>query len=533
LETLETDVVVLGAGLAGAVAALSAREAGRRVVLIDGCRGPSASRRSGGRFRTPAAGYTPEQYFMDTIAAGGYLPQRSLVRALAQDAPQVRDYLVRLGVPVEETENGLRVAPPAAGGRAGAPDSGAASGPGDVLLETVFSQAEKAGVRVVRALGWECLIGPDGAARGVLAYDPAGSDWLTVGAGACILATGGASGAFLRTDDSPEATGDGIAMAFRAGAVLADMEFVQFWPLTALGDEICTDFPWELLRGRRLVVDGGRDITEKVGLGDLAAGRGSPSETARRIYLEAVAGPPGSVEERRLALVGGDGDEPLRVTPAAHYTMGGVVTGDHGQTRVGGLFAAGEAVAGVHGADRLSGNGLTEALVMGRRAGRLAAAAAAEAKDASLRVPVLERLARERVRQAVALLEGPSAGGLHPAEVIARVREVMWLYAGPVRTREGLESVQSLLNRLKRGLPLAVDLSSGPEVYLGLKALNLLLVAEAVARSARYRRESRGTHFRADYPERNDAEWLRHVRVHLLHGEMSLDISQGLDLMEP
>lgn len=109
----------------------------------------------------------------------------------------------------------------------------------------------------------------------------------------------------------------------------------------------------------------------------------------------------------------------------------------------------------------------------------------------------------------------------------------MWRHAALVRTREGLDAAQSAINKIKRSLPLAADLGDGGDVRSALKTLNLLLVCEAIARSARYRKESRGVHYRSDFPDRDDAEWLRHVRVKLLSGEMSLDTSQGLELMGP
>lgn len=520
LDTLETDVVVLGAGLAGVVAALAVREAGRRVIVVSESRGPSASERSGGNFRAPVSGYSPEQHFLDTVAGGDYLAQRSLAKALAQDASRTETFLTGLGVRVKEGETGFRVLA----------DNAC---PGRVLMNKLEELLKTSGVPVVRALGWEVLLDSSGSACGVLAYDATKADWLVVGAPAVVLATGGAAGAYLRTDNSTEATGDGIAMAFRAGAALADMEFVQFWPLTALGEGVCSDLPWTSLAGKGLLADGARDITDKVGLRKLASGQGSPAEVARLIYREAMPEAPGSAQERSLTLAPSGGGEAIPVTPAAHHTMGGVVCGDHGQTRVAGLFAAGEVAAGVHGANRITGNGLTEAIVMGRRAGALAATAAAGRPAEPASATPVERFAREQVRRTSALLEGSESEGLRPADAAQRIREVMWLQAGPIRSRESLDAVQSTLNKIKRAIPLTVDLANGEDVRSGLKALNLLAVAEAITRSARYRRESRGVHFRADYPDKDDAEWLCHVRVKLLHGEMSLDISQGLELMEP
>jgi succinate dehydrogenase/fumarate reductase flavoprotein subunit len=331
-------------------------------------------------------------------------------------------------------------------------------------------------------------------------------------------------------------------MAFRAGAVLADMEFVQFWPLTIVETPVCGLLSLRDLARARLLVRGGPDITEKVGLSALAGGQGAPALVARRVYEEIVR--PDEESDLSLELISGSSagagaarqrasNDPLPVVPAAHHTIGGVVCGDHGQTRVQGLFVAGEAAAGTHGADRASGNGLTEAAVLGRRAGLLAVASAGASSAARPAVGDLERQARERVRRTMSFLEPASPGSLTPEETTSRIRRVMWRHAALVRTREGLDAAQSAINKIKRSLPLAADLGDGGDVRSALKTLNLLLVGEAIARSARYRKESRGVHYRSDFPDRDDAEWLRHVRVKLLSGEMSLDTSQGLELMGP
>lgn len=525
MDMLETDVVVVGGGLAGLSAALTARRNGQRVLVVSEARDSWASARSGGNFRAPVEDYPPEQHFIDTVATGCYLAQRSLAKALANDARPARAFLEEVGVRVRESKAGFRV-------------EADNHSPGMALLRALESCVRTAGVEHVEALGWEVLTGPDGSVAGLLAYDPVRADWLVVAARAAVLATGGAAGAYLRTDNSADATGDGIAMAYRAGAVLADMEFVQFWPLVEMrGDARVCLGPGDLAQ-KRLLVNGKDDITEKVGLPGLVSGERSSAQVARLIYQEAGLGAEDPEAEPVLHLVPagagkGGAAEPVPVTPSAHHTMGGVVCGDHGQTRVTGLFVAGEVLAGSHGADRLSGNGLTEAVVFGRRAGTLAGSMTAARPRGPAGDADLERQARDRIRRTLNLLESTDENALRPAEAAHRIRHAMWRSAALVRTRESLDAVQSTLNKIKRVLPLAVDLGNGEEVRAGLKTLNLLLVAEAIVRSARYRRESRGVHYRADYPERDDGEWLRHVRVRLFSGEMSLDTSQGLELMEP
>jgi succinate dehydrogenase/fumarate reductase flavoprotein subunit len=528
MQTLETDVAVLGSGIAGLTAALTARQNGCQVLIVSDARCRSASSRSGGVFRGPTRDYAPEQHFLDTVSTGKYLPQRSLVKALAQDASAVRSFIEGLGVSVEETPTGFRVA-------------GDQNLRGATLTAGLEAACEVAQVKRLSAFAWEIILGSGETTCGVLAFDTVRSEWLAIAARAVIIATGGAAGIYARAGSSPDATGDGLAMAFRAGAALADMEFVQFWPLATLETEACVPLMPGDLAGRRLIA-GERDVTDRVGLSGLVAGEGTLSLVGRRIYEEGLLA--SAEEELPLRLTGADpgrakpngsedsGSEPTPVTPAAHYTLGGVVGGDHGQTRISGLYVAGEAAAGMHGADRLSGNGLTEACVMGRRAGVLAAASVQSAASAGVGGD-WDRLVREYIRRTVSLLEGVGDGTLTPTEATRRIRQAMWRSAALVRTRESLDAAQSTINRVKRVLPLNVDLDRGDDIRTALKACNLILVAEAVARSARYRRESRGFHFRTDYPGSDDAEWLRHVKVRLLSGEMSLDISQGLEIMEP
>ncbi len=525
MDIRETDVAVVGAGLAGLSAALAARGSGRRVLVVSESSDSWASARSGGNFRAPSDTYSPEQYFLDIIAGGGYLAQRSLAKALATDAALARGFVEGAGVAVTAGRTGFTV-------------DGANEAPGKALLRGLGGSLRKAGVETTEAFAWDLLTRPDGRVVGLLAYDPRKATWLAVAARAVILATGGAASVYLRSDNSQDATGDGIAMAYRAGAVLADMEFVQFWPLAEIRPDGWVCLGPGALASRRLILNGKDDITERCGLRGLIAGARSQAEVARLIYQEAGLGAEDPAKEPVLQLVPssqsrGEGAATIEVTPSAHHTIGGVVCGDHGQTRVPGLFVAGETVAGSHGAARLSGNGLTEAVVTGRRAGRLAGSEVPGGPRLPAERADFERQAHEHVRRTMALFTSAEAASLSPSEAARRVRQAMWRSAALVRSRDSLDAAQSTLNKVKRALPLMVDHADGASVRAGLKTLNLLLVAEAIARSARFRRESRGVHFRVDYPGRDDAEWLRHVRVRQLSGEMSLDTSQGLEPMEP
>ncbi|MEW6032546.1 MAG: FAD-binding protein [Bacillota bacterium] len=527
----EADVVVVGCGLAGLTAALTLYQSGRAPLLICDPETPAATARSGGGFRCATGGYTAERHFLDTLAAGGYLAQRSLARAMAEDAPSARQLLEAAGVRTRDTDTGFAV-------------EGAGRPPGEVLTGCLRGALKGAGVRTLEALAWDVLVAPDGGSvTGLLAYDRSAASWVAITTPAVVLATGGAAGLYPYTSHSPSATGDGLAAAFRAGAVLADMEFVQFWPVAA-GEPDEAGGVWRCLEPRLLggmrLISGERDVTEDAGLPAFLDGRIGPGELARRIYEQVMGQFAARQEEATVVLTPGDPSGPgataagvivpVPVRPVAHHTLGGVVCGDHGQTRVHGLVVAGEAVAGSHGADRLRGSGLTEALVTGWRAGKYVAGL-----PGGTGVPPgdVERGARERVRRVMALLESTQPGAPRPQDAVRRIALAMWRHAALVRTRESLDAAQSELNKIKRAMPFSCETGTSTEIWAALKALNVLLIAEAVIRSARYRKESRGLHFRADFPEQDDAEWLRHVRVKLVSGEMSLDTSSGLELMDP
>ena len=349
-----------------------------------------------------------------------------------------------------------------------------------------------------------CYIGPDGELH-------------EVRASAVLLATGGAGQVYRETTNPLVATGDGVAMAFRAGAAVADLEFVQFHP-TALKVEGQPRFLLsEALRGegaRLINADGEAFVSRYESAGDLASrdrvSRAIAREeerTRRPVFLSLSRMAPEYVHERFPLIseacrrAGLDlARDPIPVGPAAHYVMGGVVTDLDGRTTLPGLFAAGEvACTGVHGANRLASNSLLEGLVFGARAARAMAH------------------------------PGPwNAGALEPGAAVARpgsveprspavpeldtpqVRDVMWRHVGLFRDAEALRAAVAVLEPAWH----AADARArrAPRLDLeGWRAVNVVTVAYLVARAALRREESRGAHYRDDYPGRDDINWLRRI----------------------
>jgi L-aspartate oxidase len=449
-------VIVIGSGVAGLTAALRAADSSR-VVLVS--KGPLLSSNSyfaqGGVAAALAGDDMPALHADDTLRAGRGLCRESAVRALVEEAPARIHELVSLGV---EFDDGL--------GREG----------GHSRRRVVHAGGADTGKRIAEVLARRVLAHPnvevaedervlelwieDGGCVGVL------TERRSIAASATLLATGGYAALWSRTTNPQGSVGDGLALAYRAGATLADLEFVQFHPTALLDDGFLLS---EALRGEGAVLldDDGERFTDELAPRDVVAraiaARGNARLDLRSIERGRFPGLMATLER-----VGYDpAEEPIPVSPAAHYTVGGIVTDADARTTLPGLYAAGEcACTGVHGANRLASNSLLECLVFGRRA---ADAALADPRDT---LPLGE----------------PSPPAPNPDVPSDRLSlgEELWCDAGLIRSADGLER-----------------LLGSPE-----------LLPRLVAESALARRESRGCHFRSDFPTEDSAYARRHVVLH-------------------
>jgi L-aspartate oxidase len=338
-----------------------------------------------------------------------------------------------------------------------------------------------------------------------------------VRAGATLLATGGAGQVFRETTNPSVATGDGIALAFHAGARVADLEFVQFHP-TALNLAGAPRFLIsEALRGEGARLVNGRGepfMTRYHPDGDLAPrdvvarGIAREAEQTGPVFLTLAHLDPDYVRTRfptiaaMCAQVGLDlARDPIPVGPAAHYIMGGVDTDEWARTSVPGLFAAGEvACTGVHGANRLASNSLLEGLVFGARA---ALAMQEPARAAALGADRILAGGSWLMAHGTDGGDHPPAGISDPPVAMASIRDLMWRNAGLFRTRDGLVEAVEQLER--------ADVARSPRTADEWRHRNLLTVARLIARAALRREESRGGHYREDFPRRDDARWRIHM----------------------
>jgi succinate dehydrogenase/fumarate reductase flavoprotein subunit len=395
------------------------------------------------------------------------------------------------------------------------------------------------GVGIVENVVLTRLLVSEGAVVGAVGYNAHNDRPVVFSAGVVVLATGGAGALYRRTDCPLRTTGDGYSLAYHAGAALRDMEFVQFFPV-ALAEP---GHPPLLIGGviteeGRIVNSLGEDIPEKHGVKERPLVLKSRGPLSVAIMREVLAGNgiDGAVlldaTEVFKKYGGGEGllngqqaylrdrlmaaEKPLRIAPICHFCMGGVVADVDGYTGVPGLFAAGEVVGGVHGANRHGGNALTDITVFGARAG----ASAAEHAKKSPR-GFLESLAKPELDRYHAIRTGKAGEALSPTGVMSALRDLMWEKAGIVRSGDALKEALAGISELRWKVP-KLSASTGRDMLFALEAPMALDAAEMIVRAALERRESRGAHFREDYPI-EDEGWMKTVVVKKGEdGEMSL-----------
>ncbi|HEY8336459.1 MAG TPA: FAD-binding protein [Tardiphaga sp.] len=526
---LETDVLVIGAGGAGMYAALEAAGNGAQVILAD----RSLIGRGGATVMaqmTVAAALgeqTPDHWefhLADTLAAGRGLCDERLAALLCEDGPKrLREMDAwKVGWAREDGHIKQAQAPGHDRPRCAYVDF-LSTGP--AVSKTLRTQLHHADA--IRRIGDLVIVDiavRDGEACGATALHLPTGRTVTLAAKAVIIATGGLTGLYRRNSASSNMGGDGYALALRAGAELIDMEFVQFFPIGHLAPRLVGMDPimWDPFRyklGGKLLnselrefeqdyaakdsrSDGTyvltRDLATYAITREVEAGRGSPAGGA---YLSFQHVPEAEIRKAfgpvvdRLAANGIDlAQHPVEVAPIAHYHMGGIRVDEAMQTGVPGLFACGEAVGGANGANRLSGNAITEAFVFGARAGLSAARRAAE---------VSSQWAEAAARPALDLLRSASKRDApNPAAVVTQLQAVMADDVGPFRTDAGLRKAIASIAQLKADIgdtPIYSEAAFDPVLVDWLDLRNALLVAQSVAVPALARTESRGAHQRDDH----------------------------------
>jgi succinate dehydrogenase/fumarate reductase flavoprotein subunit len=528
ISRLETDVLVLGGGLAGYRAAIAARERGASVTMaffargaspyIIGCNSPIGHADARDR---------PEIFFNDMVRGGYGLNDRRLVQIMSTEAIDAQRELSALGVPFPTEQN--RITQRHLSGNTYPRSLFIPEGTGRVILEHLSAHAEKLGIRILTGLKVVDLLNDGGDVVGALLWDRR-SQFSAISSRAVVLAMGGIGRIYSDSTYPADIGSDAYGLALKHGACLIDMEFVQFEPVVTVWPEGCRgmEMPTAMLgdgahlinaNGERFMFrynpEHGEKQIEKARMAlcvqtEIDQGRGLPDDS---VIFDTTVLQPERLESykthvRRLRGAGVDPlTTPPHVRPASHSQMGGVLIDEHGWAGVPGLYAGGESAGGVHGASRLAGNGCADTLVFGALAGRGAAAGmfAPAARDW-----------QAVITTSMQTIEGRTGrkGHARVTDIKEAVRHIMLRSAGLWRHQDTLSAGQDSLRGLARTAAADTATDGIDEAIEACELDHMLSTAQIIVKAALLRTESRGAHQRRDFPQQNDADWLKHTGFH-------------------
>lgn len=529
MEQIITDILVIGSGLAGLLSALEAEKAGLRVLILGKFTIGMGTNTSlaNGAFTASNSHFSKEDHLQATLESGKGLNQGRLVNTLVEKGPEAIMRLRDYGAPILEKGMGYITDRP----------ENSAQLPGVLLIKPLVERLKNSTIGLLPGLVIFDLIVEEGEVRGAFGFLNDGKPCL-IQSRATVLSTGGAGAIYRRNDNQRGILGDGYAIALRAGLPLFDLEFVQSYPFV-LGEPSLSSFllyppyPSEV----RLFDEKGKDLLEKFNLrGDLnRAIILQRDHLSIALYRETQNGdvffdltqvpkekwdryPLNFLKKSRFPFR----ERPFLVSPAVHFFMGGVEIDEKGATSLPGLFASGEVTWGIHGANRLGGNALTECAVFGIISGQSAVEYIREKeKEQRLSHSISEDVIKKWERKARSYLRKRRGTFDRPRDLLKDLKDLAWRYASPVREegslKEGLDRLASIEKRVDKVYP-----STLKALFKKKDLENVALLLKAILKGSLLREESRGSFFRKDFPGQDDGDWLKNTVYRLVKGELQI-----------
>ena len=532
---LEHDVLIIGAGLAGMRAALAAHDSGANTGIISKVypvRSHSNAAQGGINAALVDRGDSWEEHAYDTVKGSDFLGDQDAIELMCKVAGEELISLEHMGVIFNRDDEG-RLGTRAFGGQRKARTFFVADFTGQAMLHVLYEQLVKSEIKSYEEWFVTSLIIEEGACRGVVAQDIRTGRIYVIMAKTVILGTGGLGRVFEPSTNALIVTGDGIALAYQAGAPVMDMEMVQYHPTTLKGSGVLIT---EGARGEgaylldkngdrfmekyapNMMELASRDVVSRAESTEIALGNGIDGCVlldCRHLGEKLIKEKLSQIYDIGIDLVGVDiTKDPIPITPGMHYQMGGIKTDVDGLTSVPGLYAAGEcACVSVHGGNRLGANSLLDTIVFGHRAGNHAAQVALDMEYPDLNVEALVGDEEKRIRD---MLDRP-ANGDRIAKIRLDMGTAMNEHLGVYREESGMKEALNTIRGLKERYNSVPVEDKGhtfnTDLVFALELGFMLDCAETIVLSALERKDSRGAHTRTDYPNRDDQNWLKHVAV--------------------